>query len=68
MTFPADGVAYWLVSRPYSVVLSPDQSDGRMFHRALLSCREKFVAGLASDKEGQCKHRHDFASVRPLTF
>ena len=24
--------------------------------------------GLASDKEGQCKHRHDFASVRPLTF
>jgi len=32
----------------------------------LLSCREKFVAGLASDKDGQCKHRHDFASVRPL--
>ena len=29
---------------------------------------KKIVAGLASDKEGQCKCRHDFASVRPLMF
>jgi len=29
---------------------------------------KKNVAGLASDKEGQCKHGHDFASVRLLTL
>jgi len=49
-------------------LLSLDQSDGPMFHPVLLSCLEKIVARLASDKEGQCKHRHDFACVRLLTL
>jgi len=52
----------------HTVILSLDQSDGPTSHPALLSCREKFETGLASDKEGKCKHRRDFASVRPLTF
>jgi len=53
---------------PDHVVLSPDQSDRPMFLPALLFCGEKIVAALASEKEDQCKHQHDFAYVRPLTF
>jgi len=56
------------VSKPYCDVLSPDESDGPTSHPTLLYCGAKFVAVLASDKEGQCKHQQDFASVRPLTF
>jgi len=58
MTFPADGVTLnflgwenWRVSRPHCVILSPDQSGGSMSHPAVLSCREKFVAGLASERQ-----------------
>jgi len=79
MTFPADGVTLnflgcqnWCVSRPYSVILSPDQSGGPMSHPAstvrYYPVEKKIEAGLASDKEGQCKHPHDFATVHSLTF
>ena len=40
---------------PYSAVLSPDKSDGPMSHPVLLFCQEKFLAGVASNRESQCK-------------
>lgn len=68
MSLPADGVTLWegwRVSRPYSLILSLGQSGGPTSCPVL--CGEKFLAGLASDKEW-CKDWREFASVHPVTF
>jgi len=72
MIFLADGVTLNFLRvgelAYFSIILSLGQSDKPMSHPALLSCGEKIVAGFASNKEDQCKHRYDFDSVRLLTF